>query len=168
MGWVVWVPRPGPARLCACQEACRKPGTPPWLCRGIRGPCSPATFRAKPRSARALGTGQIGIRETLMTRSLSGQESKGRGREGEAVGGGLGCRMAGEAPKHQHGKGLSQNLVWGRWQFWLLDSPSDFSPEVTPGTRELSCLREVPLTRMPMGSQVCWKEPGACGPAVLA
>lgn len=72
VGWALWVPRPGPARLCACQEACRKSGTPPWLCPGILGPGSPATFRAKPRSAGALGTGKTGIRETSMTRRLSG------------------------------------------------------------------------------------------------
>ena len=79
------------------------------------------------------------------------------------MGGGLGCRMAGEAPKHQHRKGLSQSLVWGRWQFWLLDSPSDFSPEVTAGTRELSCLREVPLTRMPMGIRSAGRNLGHVG-----
>lgn len=72
MGWAVWVPRPGPARLCACQKACRKSGAPPWLCPGIREPGSPATFRAKPRSAGALWTEMTGIRETSMTRSLSG------------------------------------------------------------------------------------------------
>lgn len=84
------------------------------------------------------------------------------------MGGGLRCRRVGEAPKHQQRKGLSQSLVWGRWQFWLLGTPSGFSPEVTAGARELSCLRGVPLTRMPMGSQVCWKEPGVWGPALLA
>ena len=84
------------------------------------------------------------------------------------MGGGLGCRRVSEAPKHQQRKGLPQSLVWGRQQFWLLDTLSDFSPEVTAGARELSCLRGGPLTRMPMGSQVCWKEPGAWGPAVLA
>lgn len=84
------------------------------------------------------------------------------------MGGGLRCRRVSEAPKHQQRKGLPQSLVWGRRQFWLLDTPSGFSPEVTARARELSCLRGVPLTRIPMGSQVCWKEPGVWGPALLA
>lgn len=82
----------------------------------------------------------------------------------------VGCGAGGSArpPNTSRGRGCPRAWCGEGRQFWLLDTPYGFSPEVTARARELSCLRGVPLTRIPMGSQVCWKEPGVWGPALLA